>query len=578
MNADLNLYIASLDGQLQGFFETASPYQFSVQGSLGVCIDDIGCINGEGAASTVGASGCVVVATIPYWEPEEDSDWHWYTPWRVHWVEEETQLMAGFGYDWGGSVSLWASSCDIGDYELAQPAAADPHSFLVSQARYPVAVKIAGSDGAPRVRITTPSGRVISPPAKGRIGEKIKGVGMLLENQKLDETMLLLTSPQKGAWRVTPVSGSVPVTRIETARSLAPPVVLGGVRLSTGGKVGVGLAYAIAVGEKLTLYASGPDHSVQLIGVAKGKACQDQGASGPSERDCWSTSFTPVYGPSGRRTITGVITNAGGLPVRTVTVGSVKVSFPAPKAAKPSLGRVGGGAAAQWTAVPYAAHYAIGIETTDGRKLSLTTTALHVTIPAITKQTGVTVTIWPVMENGVIGQSASASLQAEALCQTASGSLRGITLGQITLGMPKRQVDEIYPEFNVTPYGTYRFCVAGGETRVGYPSDAYLKTLPRALSATVSGRVVWALTTNPRYTLDGIAANMKLATVRGKIQLGEPVKIGTTAWYLVSSAHAAGVIRVHNGVVSAIAIADKRLVASDRSLRKLLRGFKYGAA
>ncbi len=411
LSAGVNLSIVSINGQLQGFFETASPYQFSVNGSLSVCLQDIGCLTGEGAVSSIGVSGCATVSTIHYWVAVKNSNWKWYAPWRVHWVEETSSWQAGFGYSWGGGVSVWGSSCDIGNYELATPAA-HPRGFLVTQANYPVAVRIDGAGGAPRVRIRTPAGRIIQPPAGLRVGERIRGVGMLLENRTLHETSLLLTTPQKGAWRVEAVRGSAPITAIRTARTLPPPVLSGAVHPLKSGKVAVALAYSLAPGEHITLYATGPHHLVQLIGRVKGRPCPQSSGRGPAQRLCRIETFTPSYGPSGRRVVSAIVENSTGLSVTRIRVGAARISFAKPKPTTPALRRKGRTTVITWAAVPHADHYVVGVNLGDGRKLSITTAHPYAAVARVTLNDSVRATVWPVMADGSIGRSASARLRA----------------------------------------------------------------------------------------------------------------------------------------------------------------------
>jgi hypothetical protein len=430
VNSSISLAgIVTVAGDVEGWLETASPYQFNVQGDIGLDITDIGSFNGSAAVSSIGVSGCATVGSVSYWVPEEDSDWEWYEPWLIHWVQESVSWQAGFGYYWGASSpSVWGASCDIGDYELTAPAGvesaaiskrattANTSSFRVTDAHVPVAVKISGAGGAPQVEITTPSGRVIMPPAAGKIGEKIPGVGMLLENKPVHATMLLLTSPTKGAWRIKPVSGSVPITSVQTAKALPPPEVLGAAKSLSTGKVGLGVAYSLAAGEKMTLFVTGPHHRTQVLGRAKGKACPGAHHTGPADQLCEHIKFTPTYGPSGKRTISGAVTNSKGLPVATVKIASVEVRFPKAAAAKPAIKRTSKDtrASIKWLRVPRAVRYAIGVNLGDGRKLSFTTTRVSVTVTKLTKADSVSATVWPVMPDGVIGKSATAKLKSGA--------------------------------------------------------------------------------------------------------------------------------------------------------------------
>lgn len=415
--------IVTLGGYVEGWLETASPYQFNVQGTVGLDITNIGNFTGSAAVSTIGVAACATVGGISYWVPVEDSDWVWYEPWKIHWVEETVNWQAGVGYHWGdSSPSVWATSCDIADYELAAPvgveasaghAAASTNGFRVQSAHVPMAVKINGAGSAPIVKIKTPSGRVITPPAAGKVGEKITGIGMLFENKDQHATTVLLTSPAAGAWHVIPVAGSVRVTSIQTARVLPPPEVVGAARSLAGGKVGLGLAYSLPAGEKMTLFASGPHRTQQVIGVAKGTACSGH-RSGPGSQLCEHLTFRPTYGPSGRRTIYGAVTNNRGMAVTTVKIGSVMVRFPKASAVRPEIIRRGTRVQIEWLPVLDAAKYAVSVVLGDGRKLSYTTLKTSQTVTAVTRSDRVQVTLWPVMPDGVIGKSAAATLRSGA--------------------------------------------------------------------------------------------------------------------------------------------------------------------
>jgi hypothetical protein len=425
VNSGLNLFgVVNIAGYIQGWLETQSPYQFNVQGQIELDLKDIGSFTGDAAASSVGVSGCATVGNLSYWTIEKDSDWEWYEPWKIHFVEQSVSWQAGFGYYWGASsASIWATSCNIGNYELATPtgagAAASAHSaaatsgFKVQSGGEPVAVKINGAGAAPVVKITTPSGHVIQPPAGGKIGEKIPGIGMLIENKRANETMLLLTKAAKGNWHIASLAGSARVTSIETAKIVPPPVVTGGAELLKSGKVGLGVAYSLAPGEKMTLYASGPRHSQQVIGVAKGKRCPGQ-HRGPSSQLCAHISFRPTYGPSGTRTIYGAVTNSKRLPVTTVKITKIKLRFAKPKAGKPVIVRKGTSVEVEWLPVPNAARYAVSLVLSDGRKLSHTGTKVTWTKTGVAKTDIVKATLYPVMIDGVIGKSASATLKSGA--------------------------------------------------------------------------------------------------------------------------------------------------------------------
>jgi hypothetical protein len=408
--------IVSVNGQLQGFFETASPDQFSVEGNAQACLQDIGCRTAQAAVSSLGISGCVGVAQFHYWILVRDSDWEWYAWWRLHWVEETTTWQAGFGYFWGGALSLWGDSCDVGAYEIATPTdaaiAAANGQFVVPAHSPGMAVRIAGVHGAPRVRLTGAGGVVIGPPAAGRTGERVGRLALVEEDASQDATSVLLLNPRAGRWHVTAVSGSVPVANIRTAPGLDPPEITGGLGPDSKGRVGGGIVYAVPAGEKLTLYVSGPHHQQQVLGVAHGRPCPDNAgvAGGPSGRLCQRISFAPAYGPDGRRTVYAVVSRHG-LVLERVKVGSVLVRFATPAVTKVTALRGADAIEIMWTALAHAHDYAVAVDTGDGRRLSFTTRASRLTVPAIATTVTVKVVVWPVMADGVIGKSASTELR-----------------------------------------------------------------------------------------------------------------------------------------------------------------------
>ena len=419
----VNFSVVSVNGELQGFFETASPYQFSVEGNASACLQDIGCLTADAAVSSRGISGCVGIAQFHWWTLEEDSDYEWYASWRVHWVEHTTTWQAGFGYYWGGAVSIWGDSCDVGDYEIPTPGSANTDvaglhathangQFVVPAHSPGVAVRITGVHGAPRVRLTGPGGIVINPPATGKVGERVGKLALVEEQVKQNTTSVLLLNPRAGRWHLAAVRGSVKVTSVRTAPGLAPPVITAGLSADVKNRVGVGIAYAVPAGEKLTLYASGPHHVQQLLGVAHGKPCHDNAgvAGGPSSRLCQTIRFTPAYGPNGRRSVYAVVSRRG-LVVSRVTVGTVLVRFAKPAALKVKAVRKAGGITITWTSIAHTADYAVAVDTGDGRRLSFTTHTNRLTVPGVAATVAVKVVVYPAMADGVIGKSASTQLK-----------------------------------------------------------------------------------------------------------------------------------------------------------------------
>ena len=117
------------------------------------------------------------------------------------------------------------------------------------------------------------------------------------------------------------------------------------------------------------------------------------------------------------------------------------------------------------------------------------------------------------------------------------------------------------------------FCLAHNGIRVGYPSAALLRTLPRSERRRVRNRVVIALTANPYYSLHGVRAGARLNSAVRRLHLGKGFVIGLNTWYLVPGAASDGVLKVRHGVIEEIGIADARWTATRRGAGRFLKSF-----
>jgi hypothetical protein len=159
-------------------------------------------------------------------------------------------------------------------------------------------------------------------------------------------------------------------------------------------------------------------------------------------------------------------------------------------------------------------------------------------------------------------------------CPLASGTLSGATLGLIRLGMTRAQARKAYP-LSTNHHSKYQdfFCLTPIGVRVGYPSPKLLRTMaPRRRSA-LTGRVVWASTANPYYTLRGVSPRATLAAARAHLKLGKPFHIGANTWYLIPSGASTGVLKVRKGIVEEIGIAEKPITKTRKADRVFLGSF-----
>ncbi len=565
--------IVTINGSLGGWFETAPPSQFSVAGMISLCIKDIACANAQAAVSSIGVAGCIGLGSIHYWT---------YSPagflgLQGSWTEHTTVLEAGFGYYWGGSVSVFGSSCDMSNYELNAPGTARDAAagqFVVPAGTQALAVQIDGHSGAPLVDVSGPGGVSITPPAAGRTAERLANGDMLVENAQANATALLLLQPAAGTWQVSVTPGSTAITGIQTAVNQQPPVVVGSARKLSAGNVELGLEYVLPSDESLSLLVDGPNHTVQNLGTVAGRTCPKR-TSAPVSPLCDELSFTPRYGPNGTRTIVGVVYR-NGLPESQVTIASFPFQNPPPVAPTVRVIHERGGVLVTWTRVANAGQYAVSIAVSDGRTLSVTKGGLSAFIPDVASDLKVSVTVWGLLIDGVTGKGGKASAIAGPGCPTATGSLSGTTLGQVRLGMTRSQAEHAYAQ-SVIQVGADEelFCVAPDGVRAGYASPQLLGALAGTERAAIKGRVIWASTSNPLYAIDGIRSGDSLSQAETALRHGATLKLGKSEWYLAPAGSTTAVLQIGSaGAVAEIGIIEAGLTKSAKLERIVLSSFQ----
>jgi hypothetical protein len=100
------------------------------------------------------------------------------------------------------------------------------------------------------------------------------------------------------------------------------------------------------------------------------------------------------------------------------------------------------------------------------------------------------------------------------------------------------------------------FSLAGGEVRVGYASPRLLKTLPVTERHALKGRVVLALTANPYYAVQGIRPGASLPTAAKVLHTGAVFPVGLNDWYMAPNGSSTTVLKVRDGTIQEIGIAD----------------------
>lgn len=152
-------------------------------------------------------------------------------------------------------------------------------------------------------------------------------------------------------------------------------------------------------------------------------------------------------------------------------------------------------------------------------------------------------------------------------CPRPSGSISRVKIGPLALGMTLAHAKTILKPAGKLRSGYLNLCLYGGfGIRVAAPSAADLARLRPALKQQLKGKIVIALTVNSFYSIKGVKPGTTLATAKRKLHLGKPFHLGANTWYLSPGAAANTVLRVRNGVIVELGIANKTLTSGPRKL------------
>jgi hypothetical protein len=78
------------------------------------------------------------------------------------------------------------------------------------------------------------------------------------------------------------------------------------------------------------------------------------------------------------------------------------------------------------------------------------------------------------------------------------------------------------------------------------------------------------LTANHHYTLDGLRPGSPLSTARTRLKLTHGYDIGLNTWYLAAGRDATGALKVRDGIIHEIGIADPALTHTAAQQRTFL--------
>ena len=85
-----------------------------------------------------------------------------------------------------------------------------------------------------------------------------------------------------------------------------------------------------------------------------------------------------------------------------------------------------------------------------------------------------------------------------------------------------------------------------------------------------------AMTANPYYSLTGVRAGARIGPMTHKLRLGKVFRIGLNDWYVAPGVASNGLLKVRDGLIYEIGIANKQLTTGRAAQRRFLTSFSSG--
>ena len=367
---------------VDGWF-TASA--FNIDGKGTVCVGF--CFDAEAVLSSEGIAAC---GRVTVWD---------------------TDVELGFGYKWGGALSIMLLSCDVGDYRAVASAQADgPREFTLEPGLPVATVAFRGETGPPKVVLEGPGGeRVETPPEAD--GKVLNDRFLLFQNPDDRTTYVAINRPSAGRWRASVAGGMPAAARLDVGAAQSSPIA--------DVQVARGLAKP-----SVKARVSGSGHSRRLTWSVKSIPGQvvhfEEVAAGGGRRIVTATGrrgtvrFSPADGPRGKRRIVALVESYG-KPRANVDV----ASYTAPAPARPAqprgvkLSRKGSRVTVTWRPATRAARYLVRATLSDGRRLLLFATGKKrsVRISGVPSATRGTIRVAGLRPDGSEGRAASVRLK-----------------------------------------------------------------------------------------------------------------------------------------------------------------------
>ncbi len=200
-------------------------------------------------------------------------------------------------------LQILADNCNLTPWRLlpapagfarahAHAAQATPLTFNVAPRTKMQVIGLQGSGDAPQVTVTGPGGKKVQTLGEG-IG--ISGDALIIRQPVSNQTLIEIPAAAAGPWTLTPMPGSAPISRVQTAIQLPDPMIKARV---TGSGLRRVLHYSLHPQPGLSVaFREGVDRGAHQIGLAS--------------RPRGALAFTPAIGSGAPRTIIATITRNG---------------------------------------------------------------------------------------------------------------------------------------------------------------------------------------------------------------------------------------------------------------------------
>lgn len=152
----------------------------------------------------------------------------------------------------------------------------------------------------------------------------------------------------------------------------------------------------------------------------------------------------------------------------------------------------------------------------------------------------------------------------------ATGRLTAAGIGPLALRMTRSQAQR-QGHLQRRPRGFLRLRLVHGGIRVGFPIASLLNRLAVPERHQVAGRVIIALTSNPRYAVHGIRVRTRVSAARHQLALGAGITVGLNTWYVIWSRTAAWVLKAQHGIIREIGVTDPTLTTTEAAQQLLVR-------